>query len=77
MRVAGDLVARMQMTRGMKIDAAKAHVAEKLGVSVPDLTDPVVMYEVRSELGIEIAFPQQDLHIKEWPGMVDREPENG
>ena len=37
MRAAGDLVARMQISRGMKIDAAKAYVAEKLGVAVADL----------------------------------------
>jgi dimethylamine--corrinoid protein Co-methyltransferase len=41
MRTAGDLVARMQMTRGMKIDEAKKYVADKLSVSIPDLTDPV------------------------------------
>ena len=40
MRAAGDLVARMQISRGMKIDAAKAHVADKLGVDVSQL--PVV-----------------------------------
>ena len=29
MRTAGDLVARMQLNRGMRIDAAKQYVAEK------------------------------------------------
>ncbi len=38
MRAAGDLVARMQMTRGMKINKAKAYVADKLRVSVSDLS---------------------------------------
>ncbi len=52
MRAAGDLVARMQMTRGMKIDEAKAYVAEKLSLSVSDLTDPVIMTEIRQELEI-------------------------
>jgi hypothetical protein len=52
MRTAGDLVARMQMTRGMKIREAKNYVADKLSVSVSDLTDPVVMTEVREELEI-------------------------
>jgi dimethylamine--corrinoid protein Co-methyltransferase len=52
MRTAGDLVARMQMTRGMKIQEAKNYVADKLSVSVSDLTDPVVMTEVREELEI-------------------------
>ena len=35
MRTAGDLVARMQMTRGMRLAKAKEYVA-KLGVSVLD-----------------------------------------
>ena len=52
MRAAGDLVARMQMTRGMKIDDAKAYVAEKLSISVSDLCDPVIMTEIREDLEI-------------------------
>ena len=52
MRAAGDLVARMQMTRGMKIDEAKKYVADKLRVSISDLTDPVIMTEVREDLDI-------------------------
>ena len=52
MRTAGDLVARMQMTRGMKIDDAKKYVADKLGVSIPDIADPVVMREVREEMDL-------------------------
>jgi dimethylamine--corrinoid protein Co-methyltransferase len=51
-RTAGDLVGRMQMTRGMKIREAKAYVADKLRVSVQDLADPVVMAEVRGDLDI-------------------------
>jgi dimethylamine--corrinoid protein Co-methyltransferase len=57
MRAAGDLVARMQMTRGMKIDDAKAYVADKLSVSVTDLSDPVVMTEVREDLEIGSLSP--------------------
>ena len=57
MRAAGDLVARMQISRGMKIDAAKAHVAEKLGVAVADLTDPVIMTEAREELNLGLLHP--------------------
>ena len=57
MRTAGDLVARMRMTRGMKIDEAKKYVADKLSVSVPDLTDPVVMTEVREDLEIGSISP--------------------
>ncbi len=57
MRAAGDLVARMQMTRGMKIGDAKAYVADKLNVSISDLTDPVVMTEVREDLDIGCISP--------------------
>ena len=57
MRAAGDLVARMQMARGMKIQQAKKYVAEKLGVSIPDLTDPVIMTEVRDDLQIGVMTP--------------------
>lgn len=57
MRAAGDLVARMQMTRGMKINDAKAYVAEKLKISVPELTDPVIMTEVRQDLQIGLMNP--------------------
>ena len=57
MRAAGDLVARMQMTRGMKIDDAKKYVADKLSVSISDLTDPVVMTEVREDLEIGSITP--------------------
>ena len=52
MRTAGDLVARMQMSRSMKIKEAKEYVASKLKVSVSDLADPVVMNEVREDLDI-------------------------
>ena len=57
MRAAGDLVARMQMTRGMKINDAKAYVADKLHVAVSDLSDPVVMMEVREDLDIGSLSP--------------------
>ena len=57
MRAAGDLVARMQMTRGMKIKQAKNYVADKLGVAVSDLTDPVIMTEVRDDLQIGVMTP--------------------
>ena len=52
MRTSGDLVARMQMTRGMKIEEAKKYVADKLGVSVGELTDVVSMAEIRDDLKI-------------------------
>ena len=57
MRAAGDLVARMQMSRGMRIREAKAYVAEKVGVSVADLTDPIIMTEVRTDLGLGLVTP--------------------
>ena len=50
MRTAGDLVARMQISRGMRLEEAKAYVADKLGVAVRDLTDPIIMTEVRTDL---------------------------
>ena len=52
MRTSGDLVARMQMTKGMKIKAAKKFVADKLGAAVNELTDAAVMGEVREDLKI-------------------------
>ena len=57
MRTAGDLVARMQMTRGMRIREAKEYVARKLSVSVTDLSDPYRMTEIRDELGIGLVTP--------------------
>ena len=57
MRTAGDLVARMQMSRGMRIKEAKEYVANKLGVSLLDLSDPVIMSEVREDLNIGTVTP--------------------
>lgn len=57
MRAAGDLVARVQMTRGMRIQEAKAYVAEKLGVAVAELTDPIIMTEIRTDLGLGVVTP--------------------
>ena len=54
LRTAGDLVAWMQMSKKMKLPAAKKYVAEKLGVSIRDLTDEDVMYPLREELGIGV-----------------------
>jgi len=51
-RTAGDLVARMQLNRSMKIGPAKKHVADKLHISVEDIADPVVMNELREDLDI-------------------------
>ena len=49
MRTSGDLVARMQMSRAMKIKDAKKYVANKLGIAVSELTDAAVMSEVRED----------------------------
>jgi dimethylamine---corrinoid protein Co-methyltransferase len=51
-RTAGDLVARMQITRGMRLPQAKQYVAAKLGVGVNDLSDPVTMLDLRKERGL-------------------------
>jgi dimethylamine--corrinoid protein Co-methyltransferase len=65
MRAAGDLVARMQMTRATRLQAAKRHVADKLGVGVGDLADPIAMHDVRAQLGLgrisvqELTYPDQ------------------
>ena len=51
-RTAVDLVARMQITRGMRLQEAKAYVAGKLGISTLDLSDPTVMLDVRKAHGL-------------------------
>jgi hypothetical protein len=58
MRTSGDLVARMQMTRGMKIQEAKEYVANKLKLSVSEIADPVIMTEVRQDLKLGCMSPQ-------------------
>ncbi|MBT8371850.1 MAG: [dimethylamine--corrinoid protein] Co-methyltransferase, partial [Deltaproteobacteria bacterium] len=57
MRAAGDLVARMQMTRGMRIQEAKTYVADRLGIAVSELTDPVIMSEMREDLQLGAVTP--------------------
>jgi len=51
-RTAGDLVLRMQLAKKMRINEAKAYVAEKLNVSLEELCDVVAMSEVREDLRI-------------------------
>jgi len=53
-RTAGDLVAWMQMTRKMKLGAAKQYVAHKLGIDVIDLTNEEMMRQIREDLDIGI-----------------------
>jgi len=50
-KTAGDLVARMQLKK-MRLGEAKAYVADKLGVSVFDLSDSTLMRTLREELDI-------------------------
>lgn len=57
MRTAGDLVARMQISRGMKIKEAKEYVASRLGISSLELSDPVVMTEIREDFNIGLVTP--------------------
>jgi hypothetical protein len=57
-RTAGDLVLRMQLARGLKIDQAKDYVAAKLGVTPFNLSDCSVMRELRQSL--DIGYPMPD-----------------
>lgn len=59
MRTAGDLVARMQMSKAMKLGEAKEYVAKRLGVSTLELSDCVKMTQVRDEfhLGLIAQMP--------------------
>ena len=45
-------MAWMQISKRMKINEAKAYVAEKLGIDVLDLTNEEVMRRLREDLGI-------------------------
>ena len=53
-RAAGDLVARMEFSKNMRIGEAKEYVAKKLNVDVLDLVDEHVMREMREELDIGV-----------------------
>ncbi len=60
MRTAGDLVAWMQLKRGMKINDAKQYVAGKLGIEVIDLSNEDVMARIREELDIGTVCAEPD-----------------
>ncbi len=62
MRTAGDLVARMQMSRGMRLEQAKRYVAEKLGCSLRDLSDSYAMEQLRGEKGLGRILDHSNLH---------------
>jgi len=53
-RAAGDLVARMEFAKNMRIGEAKEYVAKKLGVEKAELSDEYVMREIREELDIGV-----------------------
>ncbi len=53
-RAAGDLVARMEFSKNMRIGEAKEYVAKKVGVDTMDLSDEHVMREIREELDIGV-----------------------
>lgn len=61
-RTAGDLVARMQMSRGMRLPEAKAYVAGKLGCATPDLSDSSAMEQLRGDLGLGRILDHSNLH---------------
>jgi len=52
LRTAGDLVARTQMEKKLKIREAKAYVAKKLAVEPVTLADEYAMAELRKKLDI-------------------------
>ena len=52
-RTTGDLVARMELKK-MRINDAKRYVADKLHVTPLDLSDPLVMRNLREELDIGV-----------------------
>jgi dimethylamine--corrinoid protein Co-methyltransferase len=54
LRAGGDLVARMEFAKKMKIKEAKEYVAKKVGVDPLDLSDEYAMRDVREELGLGV-----------------------
>jgi dimethylamine--corrinoid protein Co-methyltransferase len=56
-RSAGDLVLRMQLSKGMRLKDAKRYVAEKLSVEPVDLADCSVIREIRETLDIGYSMP--------------------
>ena len=57
-RTAGDLVLRMQLARGMKLEPAKQYVAKKLRVTPFELSDCSVMREIRQSLDLGYPMPE-------------------
>jgi dimethylamine--corrinoid protein Co-methyltransferase len=69
-RTAGDLVARMQMSRGMRLKEAKEYVAGKLGCSVRDLSDSYAMEQIRGSKGLGRILDHSNLHPGEPNAMM-------
>jgi len=69
-RTSGDLVARMQMTRGMRLAEAKTYVAERLGCTVGDLSDSYAMEQIRGEKGLGRILDHSNLHPGEPNAMM-------
>lgn len=53
-RSAGDLVARMQFSKNMRVKDAKEYVAKKLGLDIVEIADEFIMRDLREELGIGV-----------------------
>jgi Dimethylamine methyltransferase (Dimeth_PyL) len=70
LRAAGDLVARLEMAKGMRLAEAKLTVAGKLGVDVADLADPLVMHEVRGTLRLGRLFESETTYPHD-PGPLE------
>ena len=70
MRAAGDLVARMQMTRRMRLKEAKQYVADKLHCTTRDLSDPIAMELLRAEHGLG-QLPFTSAVQPDEPGMIE------
>ena len=50
-RTSGDMVLRLQLAKGMRINEAKKYVADKLGLSVIEICDTITMADLREERG--------------------------
>jgi len=53
-RTAGDLVARMEFSKSMKVGKAKEYVAKKLGLSTLEIADEHILRDLREELKIGV-----------------------
>ena len=69
-RTAGDLVARMQMSRGMRLTEAKQYVAGKLGCTERDLSDSYAMEQIRGDKGLGRILDHSNLHPGEPNAMM-------